>query len=81
MPTAFAAALSHRLMIFTTAVASAAGLFTAMVDGVNGRPGATFSFMFRDATLLVSFFEVARLPFFFVRVFVLVTSWHNHSSF
>src|SRR6476619_822119 len=81
MPTAFATALSHRLMIFTTAVASAAGLLTAMMDGVNGRPGATFSFIFGHATLLVSFFDVTRLPFLFVRVFVLVTSWHFHPSF
>jgi hypothetical protein len=81
MPAAFAATLSHRFVIFTTAVASTAGLLTAMVDGVNGRPGATFSFIFRHATFLVSFFDVTRLPFFFVRVFVLVASWHFHSSF
>src|SRR5580765_4473745 len=77
----FAATLSHRPVIFTTAVTSTAGLLTAMVHGVNGRPGATLSFIFRHATLLVSFFDVTRLPFFFVRVFVLVTSWHFHSSF
>src|SRR3954447_16737263 len=78
MPAAFAAALSHRLMIFITT--SAARLLTAMMDRVNGRPGATFSFIFRHATLLVSFFDVACLPLLFVGVFVLVTSWHFHSS-
>src|SRR4051812_44826796 len=78
---ALTAAFPHRFVILAFAVSTAARLFTAMMDRVDGRPGAPFSFVLRDATLLVSFFDVTRLAFFFVSVFVLVTSRHLLSSF
>src|ERR1041385_457936 len=80
MLSAFATTLSHRLVIFAFAVSTAAGLLSTMMNSVHRGPGATFGFIFRHATLLVSFLDVTRLTLFFVCVFVFVTSWHFRSS-
>src|SRR3954468_1285775 len=78
---ALTATFPHRFVILAFVVSPAARLFTPMMDRVDGRPGAAFGFVLRDATLLVSFFDVTRLAFLFVCIFVFVTSRHLLSSF
>ena len=69
-------AFSHRLVILRLAITTAARFFTAVVNRIDGRPRSTFSFLFGHATFFITFFDVASLSFFFVSVFVFVTSWY-----
>src|SRR6266404_4154248 len=77
---AFTSALSHRLMIFWLAVAAAARLFTTLVDFVDGRPCAPFSFVLRYAALFITLFDMIRLPLLFTCVLLFVALWHICTS-
>src|ERR1041385_3461285 len=73
---AFSSAFSHRLMILWLAVTATARFLAAMMNGIDGGPGAALGFLFRHAAFFVALLDVAGLTFFFVGVFVFVTSWH-----
>jgi len=76
---AFSSAFSHRLAIFRLSIAAATGFFSAAMHGIDGGPGATFGFILRNASLLVTFFYVLCLTLFFVRIFIFITSGHLSS--
>src|SRR5437762_8360741 len=77
---AFPPALSHRFMIFRLVVAAAARLFTALVDFVDGRPSAPFSFVLRHAALFITLFDMIGLPLLFTCVLLFIPSWHICTS-
>src|SRR5580765_42232 len=81
MMSAFAAALSHRFVIFGLPISATSRFLAAVMDSVDGCPRAPLGFFLRNSVLLVTFLDVPGLPFLFVGVFVFVASWHFVSSF
>lgn len=79
MTAAYAAAFSHRRMIFAFAPAGTA-LFAAMADLINGRPSPAFGLIIGNAAFFVAFLDVLGHAFLFVSVFVFVASRHNVTS-
>src|SRR6266571_4475286 len=73
----FSSTLPHGLMVLGFAITAAAGFFSAVMNRIDCCPSATLSFFFGHTALLVTFFDVSCLTFFFVRIFVFVTSWHS----
>src|SRR5437588_4612211 len=76
MTTALASAFSHRLVIFRLTVSATAGFLAAVMHGIYAGPSAALGFFFLHASLFVTLLDMSGLPFFFVCVFVFVTSWH-----
>src|SRR5689334_2755588 len=76
MTAAFSSAFLHRLVILRLTVTAAARFLAAMMYGVHRGPGAALGFFFRHAPFFVTLLDVSGLSFFFVRIFVFVTSWH-----
>src|ERR1051325_5776992 len=81
MTSAFASALSHRLVVLALAIAATTRLFAAVMHRVDGCPRAPLGFLLRNSALLIAFLDVSGLSFLFVRIFVFVASWHFVSSF
>src|SRR4029078_7113513 len=73
---AFAAAFSHRRMVVGFAAARSA-LFAAVVDLINSRPCSAFCFFLGYPAFFISFLDIFRHPFLFVRITALIAPWHN----
>ena len=59
------------------AAARSAGALSAAIVFVDGRPGATFGLLLRNAAAFVALLDMLRLPFLLVGVFRLVAAWHG----
>jgi hypothetical protein len=74
---AISPAFLHGRVIFGFPVTTSTRLLAAVVDFVHGCPRPALSLLLRYSLLLVTFFDMLRLPLLLIRVFRFVTAWHE----